>query len=195
MMKRLFAAVKIKPGEEVLAQYYQLRKKLQHDRIKWVEPGNFHLTLKFFGETDETEIKKINSIFYELATQFSPFNIKISKTGIFGSRYSPRVIWFGLNEEEELKQLGNTVLHVCDKNGYPKGRQNFVPHLTIGRIKSVVNLQTLQAAIKDSAQFDSESIPVTEITLYESILKPGGPVYYALEKYEFGESRIYPLRR
>ncbi len=186
-MKRLFAAIKISPGEIALASYYQLKKNLQRDRIKWVQPENFHLTLKFFGETPLEEIEKINDILMPLSARQAPFNIYLSKTGVFGSRYAPRVIWFGFDKEEELSKLGNMVLDKLDESGFEKDRQNFVPHLTIARIKEVFDKKHFQETLKKNAQFEPEELSIQELTLFESILKPEGPVYIPLRKYPFGK--------
>ena len=185
-MKRLFAAIKINPDEAMLRQYYRLKHQLQREKIKWVDPKNMHLTLKFFGETEVSEIKKIDAVFDALKGDFAPLNINVSKTGVFGSRYAPRVIWFGFRQEEQLKQLGERVLKDLDKGGFPEDRQNFVPHLTIARIKHLDNKTVFQKAMSSAAQFDSEAIPVGEIILFESILRPEGPIYKPLNKYALG---------
>ncbi|MEJ2595159.1 MAG: RNA 2',3'-cyclic phosphodiesterase [bacterium] len=187
MMKRLFAALKIPPGEIALANYYRLKKSLQQERIKWVQPDNFHLTLKFFGGTPVEEIERISKILMPLAEQQAPIYTHLSKTGVFGSRYAPRVIWFGFGEEKTLSELGNRVLDELDKGGFEKDRQNFVPHLTIARIKQVFDKKHFQDALRDVAQFEPEEFCIREMTLYESILKPEGPVYVPLQNYPFGK--------
>ena len=55
-MKRLFAAIKIHPSARFISVLNAISASLSHERIKWVEPENMHLTLKFFGETAENKI-------------------------------------------------------------------------------------------------------------------------------------------
>ena len=52
-MKRLFVALKINPDQNFLEVYDKLKSSLRHEKIKWVEMQNLHLTLKFFGDTDD----------------------------------------------------------------------------------------------------------------------------------------------
>ena len=50
-MQRIFAAIKIVPDEELSKLIKRLQTALANEKIKWVEPWNLHITLKFFGET------------------------------------------------------------------------------------------------------------------------------------------------
>ena len=66
------------------------------------------------------------------------FTIDFNRTGIFGSRYTPRVLWLGMqNTPQELYDLEEDLLTTFDNIGYLRDRQNFVPHITLGRIKKV----------------------------------------------------------
>ena len=85
-MKRLFAAIKIHPSAEYIKLFNDISSSLRHERIKWVEPDNIHLTLKFFGETDETKIPAIIQAIEKSVALSKPFTLKIAHTGIFGSR-------------------------------------------------------------------------------------------------------------
>lgn len=177
MMKRLFAAIKIEPDELLLRVYYSLRQALKHENIKWVEPDNLHFTLKFFGETPEAKFEKINQVLGSIASELEPFDMSISKTGIFGSAYKPRVIWFGFAEEDVLKDIGERILSRLADAGFLSDRQNFVPHLTIGRIKNIKQKNLFQSVINDFKEIQLQKFRVNEFYLYESVLKPAGPVY------------------
>ena len=184
-MKRLFAAIKITPDEHFLSIYYNLVKRLEKECIKWVKPQNFHLTLKFFGETTEDKIEIIDHGLNKIASVLSPFNIKIQNTGIFGSRYNPKVIWFGIEDGGHLAELAETTLTAMDEAGFARDRQNFVPHLTVGRIRRLSDKQHFQQTIKKFAEANLMEMQVNEIYLYESHLKPDGPVYETVNKFTF----------
>ncbi len=188
-MKRLFAAIKIYPDENLLKYYYRLRKSLKNDSIKWVEPENMHLTLKFFGETPDDKISGISRVFKPIASSQESFKMQITDVGIFGSRYNPRVIWFGIEEYAHLKNLGNLLLEKLDEAGFPNDRQNFVPHFTVGRIKELVDKDHFQQNIDRYKKTFFQEVEVNEIILFESILKPEGPKYFQLEKYKLKKNR------
>ena len=115
-MKRLFAAVKIHPSAEFLKTYNSLKSGLHFARITWVKPESIHVTLKFFGETEENRIPDISKILHEVAGRHQPFASELVNVGIFGSSYSPKVIWFGIEKSEPLKKLGIDVLQSVRSN-------------------------------------------------------------------------------
>jgi RNA 2',3'-cyclic 3'-phosphodiesterase len=185
-MKRLFAAIKVHPSETFLAKYYALMRPLREEAIKWVDPQNIHITLRFFGETPE---KDINSIVWALkrsAAGISPFNLEIRDTGIFGSSYKPRVIWFGIGQEEGLTTLAKNIQHELTGIGILPDRQNFVPHLTIARIKYLNNKKGFQRLIDLHQSGTIHKEEVKKFHLFESILRPQGPLYHIIESFELG---------
>ena len=176
-MKRLFAALKIHPSVRYISLFNEISSSLRHERIKWIEPENTHLTLKFFGETDEAKIPAICHALESAVAQSKPFTLKISNTGIFGSRYDPKVVWFGIEKNDELDQLARNLFTELAKCGWEADRQNFVPHLTIGRIKELKDKPLFQKIVSRYSSVEIQEENVTEIILYESILHREGPLY------------------
>jgi 2'-5' RNA ligase len=176
-MKRLFAAIKIHPSTRFINVLNEISSSLRHERIKWVEPENMHLTLKFFGETDEEQIPAIILALQTAVSISKPFILKIAKTAIFGSRYDPKVIWFGIEKHPALDNLAKNIFTELQKCGWQPDRQNFVPHLTIGRIREIKDKQLFQKIISNFSTLEIQEEVVTEIILYESILRREGPLY------------------
>jgi 2'-5' RNA ligase len=176
-MKRLFAAIKIHPSASYISLVNQISSSLWHERIKWVEPENTHLTLKFLGETDEAKIPAIRQAIESAVAPSKPFTLKIANTGIFGSRYDPKVVWFGIEKNAELEDLTRKIFSELAKCGWEADRQNFVPHLTIGRIKELKDKPLFQKIVSKYNTVEIQEEKVTEIILYESILRREGPLY------------------
>jgi RNA 2',3'-cyclic 3'-phosphodiesterase len=176
-MKRLFAAIKIHPSARYISLFNEITSSLRHERIKWIEPENIHLTLKFFGETDEKKIPGIKQAIEAAVKSSNTFSLKIANTGIFGSRYDPKIIWFGIEIQNELDNLAKNIFTELEKCGYETNRQNFVPHLTIGRIKELKDKSLFQQIIGKFNTVEIQEEKVTEIILYESILRRKGPLY------------------
>lgn len=181
--KRLFIAVKVNPEQKLLAPYNTLKSSFSYDRIKWVEPDNFHLTLKFLGDTYESDIANVSSVIEDSLKRFNAFEFNLQTVGIFGSRYNPRVIWVGVEDQGQLKKMGTCLINKLDEIGFENDRQNFVPHLTIARIKSIVNKESFNATIKQFNNTFFQSVKVDRVYLYESVLTRGGPVYKVINKY------------
>lgn len=176
-MKRLFAAIKIHPSPQYISVFNDISSSLSHERIKWVEPSTMHLTLKFFGETDETKIPAICQAMETAVIQSTPFTLKVANTGIFGSHYNPKVIWFGIEKHAELEVLEQNIVDELAKYGWQRDRQNFVPHLTIGRIRALQDKELFQKIISNFNIIEIQEENVIEITLFESILRQEGPLY------------------
>ncbi|HDO06281.1 MAG TPA: RNA 2',3'-cyclic phosphodiesterase [Bacteroidetes bacterium] len=185
-MKRLFVAIKIVPDENFLKSYHALRYALQLEKISWVKPDNFHLTLKFLGKTPEEKLPVIRTALQQAAAQTPCFSMKMAGTGIFGSSYKPRVLWFGVENDETIHQLGEMVLNSLDKAGFPRDRQNFIPHLTIGRINKIEHKKMFQEAIAAHRDDFLQEFPVDKIILYESLLKPSGVIYRVIMDFPLG---------
>ena len=175
-MKRIFAAIKIQPDEVFNDIYYQLKSQLKNEKIKWVALEKMHITLKFFGETEESRIAPIIDLLDDISNHHSSFSLNIKNVGIFGSSYNPRVIWFGLDKAELLVNLANDVLNKVESLGFERGRQNFVPHLTVGRIKYLDNKQRFQEIDGQYKTIDIQQQQVDQFSLIESTLTPQGPI-------------------
>ena len=189
-MKRLFVAIKLEADKNFLATHDYIMSNLKHESIKWVDTDKLHLTLKFLGETPEDKIPIIDNLLKTFVQDKETINISFDKTGIFGSSYLPKVIWFGIKDDQKIKDLGGGLLEYFHKNGFPQDRQNFVPHLTIGRIRKLDDKKHFQLVIDKVKDNFLQEFKVDEIVLYQSILKASGPTYIELGKYGLRDQKF-----
>jgi 2'-5' RNA ligase len=91
-----------------------------------------------------------------------------------------------MQDQGDLVEMGTIMLESLEMAGFPDDRQNFVPHLTIGRIKQIRNNSIFQSTINRFKDGYMQETLVNEIILFESVLKPKGPQYYPLKKYPLG---------
>ena len=184
---RLFAAIHIVPDENFLMTYEGLKQALDYNIIKWVDPNNIHVTLRFFGETNPEEVPVISQALSTAAQTTKPFTLSLEKTGIFGSKYDPKVIWFGIHENPYLKNLHSDIGKCLEEVEYYGDRQNFVPHLTIARIKEIKDKRFFQAIIDRFTEVKLLKCEVNEFSLYKSELKKEGPIHTVIETFKLGE--------
>ena len=185
-MKRLFLAIPINTENNGFAPLVDdLRKRLAHEKmINWVRPTNIHLTLKFIGETPPQDEPKIIDAVSKVLENQKSFTMDFNRIGLFGSRYAPRVLWLGMQQTpEELLNLEEAVLTAFDNIGYQRDRQNFVPHLTLGRIKDLCEKQYFQKVVQAIEQKSYIHQEVKEVILFQSILRPEGAVYKVMKKW------------
>lgn len=183
---RTFIAIEL-PAEirDSLARIEERLKATQAD-VKWVEPKNIHLTLKFLGEIDEKQHERINLILDEVAGESSSYKILVSSIGAFPKLDSPRVIWVGADAgDKETKVLAKELEEKIQKIGIPKEDRPFSSHITIGRTRSTKNRDKLIQELRNLEQeFGGKdlSFPVKKITLCKSTLTPQGPIYEVLKE-------------
>lgn len=182
-MKRVFAAINISPGEKIIKVISQGESMFINDRIRWVNPNQLHLTIKFFGEISESSIDRIKKNFSDVTCKNSSFEFMLKGLGVFGSRYKPKVIWIGTENDIFLKEFAEQFLEVSEALGFNEERLNFVPHLTIGRISKIKNRHKLNEWISNNKNMVFQDVEVDCITLYESLLKPTGAVHKVIEKF------------
>jgi 2'-5' RNA ligase len=144
--------------------------------VKFVEPENIHLTLKFLGDVQEELIDNVIDVVKEVS--FEPFNFTIEGVGVFPSLRRPQTIWAGItNGLTDLSQVFNLVEDGLSKLGFEKERRRFNPHLTLGRVRSGRNRDKLVEALKAHADEKFGEVRVDKITLKKSVLTPKGPIY------------------
>ena len=160
-----------------------MKQELQHEQIKWVEEKNIHVTLKFFGETEEQKIPGISAVLKKRASNTPSIDLHLTGLGIFGSSYAPKVVWVGMEPYVELSQLMKNLVDDLKTAGFEPDRQNLVPHLTLGRIKFLGDKIIFRRTMDLYKDISSSRIHLGEVTLFESILHREGPEYVALEKF------------
>jgi 2'-5' RNA ligase len=184
-LKRLFAAIKTTPNPGYIDSYRSLQLALKQHSIKWTEEKNLHITLKFFGESSEGMIPNICCVIDSVASELTDFSFNYTGLGIFGSRYNPRVIWSGIQPYEEVSQIIQCLKNKLTTIGISDDRQNPVPHLTLGRIRSLQDRRLFQNALDLYKNLSSAPMMAKKIILFESILLRSGPEYHVIESFPF----------
>lgn len=178
---RAFIAVEI--SEEVRTEVARLQEKLQTAGadVKWVEPENLHLTLKFLGEIEEGRVPALTEAL-NFSLRLPPFTFSLEGVGAFPKMEHPKVLWAGIHEgKDPLIGLARVVETACSGCGFPPEERPFSPHLTIGRVRSPQGLNRLIQKLQ-SAEFQGGKTQAGGITLFQSTLGPGGPIYQPLSE-------------
>jgi len=104
-------------------------------KIRWIQDGNMHLTLKFIGNTTEESIDSINNAIHDLVKDTPFINLSISGTGCFSKRDRANTLWVGIKGDlDKLEQLILNINNKLEPLGFPIERRKFLPHITIARI-------------------------------------------------------------
>ena len=182
-MKRLFIAVPIqeKTRNEITCGILS-DETTKRMLVRWTPIQNMHLTLQFLGDTDEKQIPVLKQILNRLGTSDITEELTFTNIGAFPKPSNPRVIWIGIKENESLRKMQRQLTADLIRNGFAADQKKFKPHLTLGRVKEHVTVPAdmVQRIGELRDKLDLSVSPLDRVTLFESQLKPGGPIYTVL---------------
>ena len=185
-MIRAFIAVELPEALRQQVSAYQSGLKSSGANVKWVAADNLHLTLKFLGNIEETQLASLKESLAAAAAGSKPFTIRLEGIGAFPGTRSPRVLWLGITDgKERLIELAGTVEQCCSKLGFPPEDRPFSPHLTVGRVRSQERLAPLIKRLQVAEFQASEPAEVNQLVLFQSTLSPNGPLYTPLAEIPF----------
>ncbi len=101
--------------------------------VRWVEPVNLHLTLKFLGEIRAERLADVEAALARVAAATPPFTLALEGFGAFPTLRRPRVIWMGAQATPELRCLKQDLEWALADCGFEAETRAFHPHLTLGR--------------------------------------------------------------
>ncbi len=180
---RTFVGVKIDAAVGRSAEIIRAFQAVPTD-VKWVEPHNLHITLKFLGDVEAAEIHRVCETVQRAVADVSPFRFELRGAGAFPSVRRPRTIWLGAAAgEREMVELAKIVEKKLQKLGFPREGRRFQPHLTIGRIRRGGKpSESFCDLLAENSDVEVGAIPVDEVFVFSSTLTPSGPAYDVLAR-------------
>ena len=182
---RCFVAIEIPEPIQALLKPVQTRLQSEVRKASWTKQGNFHLTLKFLGDVKTEAVDAISKTVQNVANTQKSFSIELGGIGAFPTLARPRVIWIG------VKHGAATVSHIAKAAnlelkhlGFPTDNR-FHPHLTLGRLRTPVNLKPLKSVLDKYNTIDGAIVNVNEIIVMQSQLHPNGAIYTPLNVCQF----------
>src|SRR5208282_5315369 len=101
-MLRLFVGIEFPPE-------LKLRLSLLCSGVpgaRWIDPGNFHLTLRFIGEITEDLAADVDAALRTLKAR--RFTLQLGGTGVFGGN-RPHTLWLGAERHPDLVRLHDKI--------------------------------------------------------------------------------------
>jgi len=173
LIERLFLAVDLPPGTRVALLRHLESTVPAGLPGKPVPPDNWHLTLRFLGETAgsrrERLIGQLNAVFWP-----DRFAARLNAAGAFPRPSRASVLWIGVHPgEDRLAALARICENAARESGYAPEEKRFTPHLTIARLRAPQDLAPLVQRL-GSADVPLE---VGAVTLFRSQPGSGPPRY------------------
>jgi RNA 2',3'-cyclic 3'-phosphodiesterase len=183
---RVFCAIELSRAvqDAIRHQVNSLKATLPDARASWSRPENTHLTLKFFGNVEQSQIPTISSAAMRTVKEVHPFKIGIGGTGVFPGVNRARVLWIGVSDHShQLSELQRCFEEECLKEGFPKEDRRFRPHLTIARLRSPDGSRALAEAHLNT-KLEEIIVEVKELIVFRSELSNVGSKYTALSRHQ-----------
>jgi 2'-5' RNA ligase len=182
---RLFIAIPIDTSLKKKFNNLTSELKTFSADIKWVEEENFHITLKFLGETPGDKLQQIIAQCEKPISKIETFNMNFKGIGAFPNLRYPKVIWIGISEgHKQLIELANSIEEPLQILNFPKEKRPCSPHLTLGRVRSPKGLINLTNELKKLSVFEGGSMKVSEVHLMKSVLTKKGPIYSIMNQFK-----------
>jgi 2'-5' RNA ligase len=180
---RSFIAFDIE-SPHVLERITYMQKKLAETSadLKFVEPKNIHITLRFLGNIIPNMVDRIFEGMQKV--QFVPFDVKIQGVGAFPDMRYPRVVWAGIREgANQLRGIFSQLEPYLRSLGFAPDPKGFSPHLTIARVKSGRNKAVLAKFLAENVNYEFGIVRAECLRLKRSDLTPKGPIYSTLKEF------------
>jgi len=173
-MPRLFTAVEI--PAEVGQSLALLRGGLPGAR--WVEPENYHLTLRFIGDIDEALAEEVADLLGKV--ERPAFDLRIEGLESFGGN-KPRAVVAAVPSVVQLVELQAEHERIMQRVGLQPDRK-YKPHVTLARLRDTSSRQVADF-LSTRQPFRSSSFPVSRFVLYSSRASVGGAPYVIEAEY------------
>ena len=143
--------------------------------VRWVKPGNHHLTLRFLGDVEAGRLNCAGQAVDTAVAGHRVLKIGLGEIGGFPGRSRAKVIWQGIyGDVDELAALQRDLAGELEQCGFEQESRPFRPHLTLGRSRRPVSLPPYHEA-DPTGRFELSSV-----SLIRSVLGKGGAQYTAL---------------
>jgi 2'-5' RNA ligase len=175
-MPRLFTGLEVPPD---IGFRLALKRGGLHG-ARWIEPENYHITLRFIGDVAPSIAGEVVDGLDRLA-HGEAFTIRLSHLGTFGGD-KPRALYAGVEASTALLRLQAAQERVLQRLGLvPEGRK-FVPHVTLARLRGA-SAEDLARFMAFSGRFEPLEFPVRRFVLFSSKDMVGGGPYRVEEAY------------
>jgi|TARA_R100000365_G_C2715516_1_gene49595 2'-5' RNA ligase len=147
---------------------------------RWIDPENYHITLRFIGDVDGKTADEVVDSLDRLSNSLQ-FPIRLTHLGTFGGD-KPRALYAGVEPSEALNRLQAAQERVLQRAGLPPEGRKFVPHVSLARLRGTAAADVARF-IAEAARFEPLSFVPARFVLFSSRDSVGGGPYLVEQSY------------
>jgi RNA 2',3'-cyclic 3'-phosphodiesterase len=182
VMPRLFTGLEI--PRHVAESLAMMRGGLPGAR--WIDPENYHLTLRFIGDIDDALARDIAGLLGRV--QRRPFELRLDGLSSFGGR-KPRALVASVTPVAPLLELQAEHERLLQRLGLePEGRK-YIPHVTLARLRDTSSWQVADY-LSARGHFRSAAFEASRFVLFSSRSSVGGGPYVVEAAYPLGAPEL-----
>lgn len=168
-MPRLFTGIEL--PDEIRRTLSRVQMPLPGTR--WIEPENYHITLRFAGDIDNHVAGEFAGFLGQIDGH--AFDLRLAGIGQFGG-HDTRSLWVGLEPSSELDALARAHERAARNAGLEPEKRSFKPHVTLARVRNG-DVVRIARFLERFGAFRSEPFTVRRFVLFSSRPKQGGGPY------------------
>ncbi|HUB64735.1 MAG TPA: RNA 2',3'-cyclic phosphodiesterase [Methylocella sp.] len=177
-MPRLFTGLEI--PSDLATDLSLLRGGLSGAR--WIDAENYHLTLRFIGDIDDSTARDIHSILEKI--RHPPFTVTIEGLGSFGGA-KPRALVARAKAAAPLLELQAQQERLMRRIGIAPEPRKFTPHVTLARLRTA-SCAGVAEYLSTRGYFFSRRFEARRFVLFSSRASTGGGPYVVEAVYPLG---------
>ena len=183
-MPRLFTGIEL--PDDIRAELARLRRPLPGAR--WIEPEDYHITLRFAGDIDNEAASEFAHALSEI--DIRTFELRFSGMGAFGGN-EPRSLWARIEPSPDLDALARANERAARRSGLQPETRKFKPHVTIARLRNT-SVDVVARYLQRFGGFRTRPFTVSRFVLFSSKPQVGGGPYviestYTLQGGQYAE--------
>jgi 2'-5' RNA ligase len=175
-MPRLFTGIEVPPD---IGLRLSLKRGGLHG-ARWIDPDNYHITLRFIGDVDHSIASEVTDALDRLVDS-EAFNIRLSHLGSFGGD-KPRALYAGVDNNPAMQRLQAAQERVLQRLGLEPDGRKFVPHVSLARLRGTAAAD-LARFMAFAGRFEPLEFDVGRFVLFSSRDSVGGGPYLVEQAY------------
>ncbi len=157
-------------------------------KVRWVEPQNLHVTLKFLGDVPDADVVNVCRAVEAVAGRLDPLTFDVVSLECTPDRGPVKMIWAGVRDPDgKLAKAFGELEAAMEVLGFDVERRAFRPHLTVGRVRYCPNPAALRQATARLGDKEFGTQDADDMVVYSSQLTKEGPVYAAMAHCRLGQ--------
>jgi 2'-5' RNA ligase len=135
---------------------------------RWVHPDLWHVTLSFLGELEDDRKNDLYRAVGEWKPDIRGIDLRMQGVGAFPAEDQARVLWIGVQENQELIDLQAHLARHLASQGFTLENRPFAPHLTLARLR---NPQSVADLVQLGGRKHFGDYKISDAVVFESVLQ------------------------